>query len=77
MQLSKRPEAGNYYLNPFALNAYSTQHRDFYDPDHLNHKNGYSFRGMLQRQIKDPENTKDESGGNSLLRSIRSGNQED
>lgn len=46
-------------LNPFALNAYSTRHRDFYDPDHLNHKNGYSFRGMLQKQMEDPENLKD------------------
>lgn len=46
-----------FLLNPFALNVCKTRHRDFYDPDHLDHKNGYSFRGMLQRQIDEPENT--------------------
>ncbi len=49
-----------YLLNPFALNELCTngKHRDFYDPDNLNHKDNYSYARMLMEDLKIPPASK-------------------
>lgn len=47
-----------YLLNPYDLNGYHTRNYDFYDPNNLDHKDGYSYARMLQEDLKDPTSNK-------------------
>lgn len=43
-----------FLLNPYALNEKFRGWRDLYDPEKLNHKDGYSYSEMIQ--VRDPNN---------------------